>query len=146
MSTTITEMHESGVDTFSDHDQPQPKWVLLADDSPVVRMVVKRQLERLGYLVDVVANGKAAVEAAIRRSYTVIFIDCQMPEMDGYQATLEIRNFEGESRHTPIIALTGGDTASERQRCFAARMDDCLVKPTTVAALLASLDQCEAKR
>jgi CheY-like chemotaxis protein len=117
------------------------KWVLLADDSPIIRMVVKSNLERAGFLVDVAVSGQEAVEAAIHSSYAIILMDCQMPEMDGYQAALEIRNFEGESRHTPIIALTEGDTANERQKWFEAGMDDYLVKPATLPAILDALDQ-----
>jgi CheY-like chemotaxis protein len=105
----------------------------------VVRMVMKRQLEKSGYLVDLAESGEAAVAAVTRKSYAAILMDCQLPGMSGYQAAVEIRNIEGAARHTPIIAFTGSDKSNERQRCLEAGMDDYLVKPATVRAILAAL-------
>ncbi len=108
--------------------------VLLAEDNPVNQMVAVRQLKSFGCEVDLVENGRAACDAAERNRYAVILMDCQMPQMDGIAATLEIRRREG-SRHTPIIAMTASAMGKERDRCLVSGMDDYLSKPTTLESL-----------
>lgn len=113
--------------------------VLVAEDNAINQRVVMAMLEHLGFDVDVVSDGTDAVRAAILTRYRAILMDCQLPGLDGYQATGEIRRLEGASRHVPIIALTAAATESDRQRCLAAGMDDYLAKPlslNTLAALL----------
>ncbi len=115
--------------------------VLLVEDNIVNQKVAAALLKKLGCRVDVAANGQEALDMAALLPYDLIFMDCQMPEMDGYQATGEIRNREGAARHTPIIALTAGAMADDRERCLEAGMDDYLSKPFRAAQLCEMLDK-----
>lgn len=113
--------------------------VLIAEDNPINQRVAMALLEHLGFDVDVVADGAAAVHAAALSHYRVILMDCQLPGLDGYAATAEIRRRHGPSRRTPIIAVTASAVDSDRRRCLAAGMDDFLAKPLALKALTAVL-------
>ncbi len=103
--------------------------VLLAEDNPVNRLVAVRLLEKRGFLVDVATDGLEALEMHARGRYEAIFMDCQMPELDGYDATREIRRREGAHRHTPIIAMTASTMPGDIERCLDAGMDFYSGKP-----------------
>ena len=115
--------------------------VLLVEDNIVNQKVAAALLGKLGCRVDVAANGREALDMATLLPYELIFMDCQMPEMDGYEATGEIRKREGTARHTPIIALTAGAMAEDRERCIQAGMDDYVSKPIRAAQLSEMLDK-----
>lgn len=115
--------------------------VLLVEDNPVNQKVAVKMLEKLGCRVDVAGNGKEAVEAMTRIRYALVFMDCQMPEMDGYEATRVIREREGADRHTPIVAMTANAMAEDRERCLKAGMDDFVSKPVTAQALTSVLNR-----
>jgi two-component system, sensor histidine kinase and response regulator len=113
--------------------------VLVAEDNPVNQKVAACQLERFSIVPEVVENGRLAIEAAQRENYDVILMDCQMPELDGYAATQELRVGEGRDRHTWIIAMTANSLEGDREKCLAAGMDDYLSKPIKPDALAAAL-------
>ncbi|WP_083448288.1 response regulator [Nitrospira moscoviensis] len=138
--------------------------ILLAEDNVINQKVAVRLFERLGYRVDLVANGAEAVEAAGRLRYDLIFMDCQMPEMDGFEATRRIRDREQRdelratsdepeqgsastrhgsrvTHHVPIIAMTANAMEGDRERCLAAGMDEYLSKPIMLETLAAVLDR-----
>jgi CheY-like chemotaxis protein len=97
-------------------------------------MLATRLLAKLGCEVDIAENGRIACELTARQHYDLLFMDCQMPEMDGFEATRLIRTRELDSgRHTPIIALTANAMNRDRERCLDAGMDDFVPKPYSAA-------------
>jgi len=110
--------------------------ILLVEDNMINQKVALAMLSGTGYQVDAVADGAAAVEAFGLQRYDAILMDCQMPGMNGYQATAAIRECEVPGRHTPIIALTAGARSEDRTRCLSGGMDGYLVKPVDKNVLL----------
>jgi CheY-like chemotaxis protein len=105
--------------------------ILLAEDNLVNQEVAVAMLENLGCEIEVAANGQEALEASARHRFDLIFMDCQMPKMDGYTTTQIIRNQPNHNSHTPIVALTAHAMEGDRETCVAAGMDDYLSKPFT---------------
>lgn len=106
-------------------------YILVVDDMPVNRTLLVETLRKMGHTVDVASNGKEALEYYRKMPYDLIFMDCHMPEMDGYQATREIRLLEGKTpkKTTPIIAITADAMKGNEERCMEAGMNDFLTKP-----------------
>jgi PAS domain S-box-containing protein len=107
--------------------------VLVAEDNEINQLAARGVLERFGLSVDIASDGREAIEASARFRYAAVFMDCQMPEVDGYTATGVIRHREGTGRHTPIIAMTAHTMAGDRDKCLAAGMDDYIPKPVRFA-------------
>jgi CheY-like chemotaxis protein len=114
---------------------------LLAEDNIVNQKLIVRLLEKLDYEVRVAADGQAALAEWQTGRFDLIFMDCQMPRMDGYEATRAIRRLENEQVHTPIVALTAHAMQGDDEKCLAAGRDDYLTKPIDRVALEACLDR-----
>jgi signal transduction histidine kinase/DNA-binding response OmpR family regulator len=107
--------------------------VLVVEDNHTNQLVAVGILENLGFSTEIAGNGREALAALERSEFAAVLMDCQMPVMDGYEATQEIRRREGSARHTPVIAMTASVTIADRSRCLAAGMDDYLAKPVDPA-------------
>jgi two-component system, sensor histidine kinase and response regulator len=116
-------------------------FILVVEDNEVNQQVIVGQFKRLGYEVDLAVNGLEALKALENRSYGIIFMDCQMPEMDGYETAKAIRVREGSKRHTPIIAMTANVVGGDHDKCLQAGMDDYISKPFKREVLKRMLDQ-----
>ncbi|MCW5550072.1 MAG: response regulator, partial [Opitutaceae bacterium] len=113
--------------------------VLLADDEAVNRLVVRKLLESLGCRVDIAVNGAEAVALARLKDYAVIFMDCRMPELDGFAATLEIRR--QLPKPPPIVAITANNTVEDRDHCLQVGMCDFISKPVRRSDMQAALEK-----
>jgi CheY-like chemotaxis protein len=115
--------------------QMQAARVLVVEDNAVNRKLTTALLARFGHLSDVASNGREAVAAVAATHYDLVIMDCQMPEMDGFEATRRIRENERAGTHTPILAMTANAMDGDRERCLAAGMDDYVTKPIRPAKL-----------
>ncbi len=107
--------------------------ILIVEDNTVNQKVALGIMKKMGCRADVAANGVEAVKAVTKLSYDLILMDCQMPEMDGYEATATIRRIEGEMRHTPIVAMTANALKEDYKRCIDSGMDDYIAKPVQIS-------------
>lgn len=114
--------------------------VLVAEDNKVNQMVAEDMLEILGCDVEMVDNGQEAVNAVAAQTYDIVFMDCQMPVMDGFEATRQLK----ESEAPPIIAMTAHAMAGDQERCLAAGMDDYVTKPLELEDFQRMLDKWAA--
>lgn len=130
----------SGIDALASQVDSQQESqdcprVLLAEDNKVNQRVAVHLLEKRGFRAQVVSNGEEAVDAASRQSYALVLMDCQMPVMDGFEATRRLRAMEKGSRRTAVVAMTAHAMQDDRDRCLAAGMDDYISKPVDPAEL-----------
>jgi CheY-like chemotaxis protein len=119
--------------------------VLIVEDNIVNQEVAKRQVQKLGYSTEVAANGREALEAVRQHEYAVVLMDCQMPVMDGFDATSAIRAMEYTRRRTPIIAMTANAMQGEREKCLEAGMDGYISKPVNQDELERILNEWESR-
>ncbi|MBT1070869.1 hybrid sensor histidine kinase/response regulator [Pelotalea chapellei] len=122
-------------------DPPREPHVLVAEDNPASQLVAETMLNYMGCRTDLVSSGREAVKRICKQTYDIVFMDCNMPDMSGFEATAEIRRMEGENRHTVIVALTANAIKGYREKCLAAGMDDYLSKPIRSHDLQAKLQQ-----
>jgi CheY-like chemotaxis protein len=122
--------------------------VLVAEDNVVNQTIIEAMLKQLGHSTRMVGTGRAALDALARESFDLVLMDCNMPEMDGLEATRQLRAGAAGVRdvHVPVIALTANALDGDRERCLAAGMNDFLAKPVTIAALRAGIDRVCASR
>jgi PAS domain S-box-containing protein len=123
--------------------------LLVVEDNEINQLVAVGILDHLGFVSEVAGNGREALSLLEGSTFDAVLMDCQMPEMDGFQATVELRHAEaklsadaGRRVHTPVIAMTAGAVAGDRERCLAAGMDDYVAKPVDPAELEAALRRC----
>lgn len=126
------------------HDHEQPLRILMAEDNPINQRVGKLILQRAGFAIDLVADGNEAIEAHRAHPYDVILMDCQMPSMDGFEASRQIRQLT--QPQPVIIAVTANALVGERERCLSAGMDDYLSKPFQAEQLVAVVKKWVANR
>ncbi len=115
--------------------------ILVIEDNSINRRLALLQLRRLGYASEAVGDARAALEMAGRESFVMILMDCELPGVDGYHATREIRRREGSLKHTVIVAMTAHAIEGARERCLEAGMDDYIAKPITLGRLKALLER-----
>lgn len=144
----LAPLHRAAEPALANEQQPSVR-ILLAEDNVLNQRLALRQLRHMGFSADVAANGREVLEAVERRPYDVLLLDCQMPEMDGYEAARAIRKQEvlvaGQSGtlRPPlrIIAMTANAMEGDRDRCLASGMDDYITKPVLMSDLAAALER-----
>ena len=129
---------QSAIPTLKSNGKP----ILLAEDNSTNQILAVAQLKKLGFVADVVSNGRDAVDAFSTREYALILMDCHMPVMDGYESTAVIRKLEqSKERKTPIVAMTANAMEGDRERCLSRGMDDYLPKPVRLESLRECIDR-----
>jgi len=121
--------------------QDQPR-ILVVEDNPINQKLAVRLLDKMGYRIDIAANGREALNALENVSYALVLMDCQMPVMDGFEATLQMRQRDQQrGEHTPIVAVTAHAGKGDRERCFAVGMDGYITKPVKPEDLRATVSR-----
>lgn len=115
--------------------------ILVVEDNEINKKLITCVLERKNIICDVASNGEEALMACLKKEYDIIFMDCQMPVMDGYESTLKIREAEGEKKHTIIIAMTANAMESEREKCLKCGMDQYISKPIDFEAMFTMIEE-----
>lgn len=144
MSTNLDSEQKEGdtVPSAATEKAESRRHILIAEDNQVNQRVAVLQLQQIGFTADVASNGEEAVEAASKNKYDLILMDCQMPVMDGFEATREIRKGETRSgRRVPIVAMTAHAMEGDREKCIAEGMDDYISKPVNPTVLSAILEK-----
>lgn len=138
-------MPPSPADAGLGPEQPKPRAggrrLLLAEDNPVNQTVALRQLKKLGYEVDLARDGAEAIRLFQENKYPLILMDCQMPEVDGYEATRQIRQLANGHPPVRIVAMTANAMRGDRERCLKEGMDDYITKPVRVEELRAAIEK-----
>jgi CheY-like chemotaxis protein len=114
--------------------------VLVVEDNLTNQILVKEQLGVLGYTVRIVDNASLALEILAQKEHDIVLMDCELPGLNGYEATAELRRREGNGKHIKVVALTADATENQRKRCLDAGMNDCLIKPVKLQMLAENLD------
>ena len=127
-------------------DRATPLKILVVDDNEINQVVACKFLQKLGCQVEMARNGRAAVDSITHATYDAVLMDCEMPEMNGYEATQEIKRQEQTTtNHLPIIALTGYASSEDEQKCRQAGMDEVVTKPITLPTLRAKIERLLAQ-
>jgi CheY-like chemotaxis protein len=131
----------SGKKTTRDRQGDRREKILLAEDNVVNQKVALKQLQKLGFKADVAGNGLEVLDAVQKIPYDIIFMDCMMPEMDGYEATRKIRAMSGGIASLPIVAMTANAMQGDREKCLEAGMNDYIGKPVRIEELKSALER-----
>jgi two-component system, sensor histidine kinase and response regulator len=142
MESNLTAETESSTKSSTEKNEAK---ILLVEDNPTNQRVITRQLEKMGFSPDLAITGTEAVSKIFSQPYDLVFMDCQLPELDGYAATRQIRLKETK-RHTPIVAMTAHAMQGDREKCLAAGMDDYISKPIDHAKLREVLNKYLARK
>lgn len=143
---TETDLGDSIITRYTIKENPvpaRPKFLLVEDNEMNQKIIVKT-LEKKDMYCDLACSGAEALKALQQKDYDIVFMDCQMPEMDGYEATARIRQMEGEERHTIIVAMTANAMEGDREKCLQAGMDDYISKPVDFQLLFNIIEQYTA--
>lgn len=136
----MSESNNSGGQKSAQGDRSEIR-VLLVEDNPENQDVGRMMLERLGFAADIACNGQEALDTIAIRQYALVLMDCQMPIMDGLEASREIRARHPELKSMPIVAMTASAMAGDREKCMAAGMNDYITKPVRLATLKEMLER-----
>jgi two-component system, sensor histidine kinase and response regulator len=140
----VAQVHQPALDSMKEQSR-KGLAILVAEDNAVNQKVAVRMLEKLGYVAEIAPNGRLAVEAVQAKTYDVVFMDCNMPEMDGYEATREIRALRKGRPGPIIIAMTANALNGDREKALESGMDDYLTKPINAAELEGALERWSAR-